>query len=213
MPSFGPVKLTAINAADIQKTERIWLESGKNGKPLSSQTVLHYHRLLYRAMKHARRLGFVARNVVEDVEAPKVVRKEMLASDEAQTITLLDALNGKKKLATPILVKIHTGFRRGEIVGLRWQDVDLDGGCITVRQTVEQTKAGIAFKPPKTAKSRRSVRVPESGVSVLREHRAEQEQQERLVGAALEKPRPPLSRGRWIGMETGSLHPSVSMVS
>ena len=80
-----------------------------------------------------------------------------------------------------------TGLRRGELLGLRWQDVDLDGGKLAVRQSLEQTKAGgLAFKQPKTQKGRRVVTLPPIAVEALRRHRADQARERLLLGPAYE---------------------------
>jgi integrase len=83
----------------------------------------------------------------------------MGALDEAQTAQLLVAAKGTP-WHVPVLLAVATGLRRGEVLGLRWQDVDLEAGRLTVQQTLEETRSGLAFKPPKTAKSRRCVPIP-----------------------------------------------------
>ena len=72
------------------------------------------------------------------------------------------------------LLAVTTGLRRGEILGLRWQDVNLDRGILSVVQTLEQTREGLRFKPPKTKRSRRVVTLPTVTIEALRHHRAEQ---------------------------------------
>ena len=93
--------------------------------------------------------------------------------DEEQTACLLDGAKGKT-LYEPILLAVTTGLRRGEILGLRWRDVDLDRGILSVVQTLEQTREGLRFKPPKTKRSRRVVTLPTVTIEALRHHRAEQ---------------------------------------
>src|SRR5207253_11228902 len=91
------------------------------------------------------------------------------------------------RLAVPVLLGVTTGLRRGELLGLRWQDVDLDGGKLAVRQSLEQTKAGgLAFKQPKTQKGRRVVTLPPIAVEALRRHRADQARERLLLGPAYE---------------------------
>jgi integrase len=97
----------------------------------------------------------------------------MKCLDESSTTQLLKAVEGSA-LHLPVLLAATTGMRRGEILGLRWQDVDLDAATLGVRQSLEETKTGLVFKPPKTQKGRRSVALPLMTVEVLRRHRVEQ---------------------------------------
>lgn len=183
IPEFGNLKLSVLSPAGIQKTYGQWLESGRKGKPLSAQTVVHYHGLLYRSIKYAKRMGIVARNVVEDVEPPKVVKREMTALDEAQTVRLLERFQGTK-LEVPVTIAVYSGLRRGEVCGLRWKDVDFDNNRIAVRQTVEETKAGVGFKRPKTANSTRTIGLPRAVMEQLRGHRDQQTEQKKSLGSA-----------------------------
>jgi integrase len=83
-----------------------------------------------------------------------------------------------------VILAVTTGLRRGELLGLRWQDVDLDGGKLAVRQSLEQTRAGLAFKQPKTQKGRRTVTLPPMTLEALRRHKAEQARERLLLGPA-----------------------------
>lgn len=120
---------------------------------LSAQTVLHHHRVLREALQQAVRWLLLARNPADAVEPPRAQRQEMRALDEQQTARLLGAAK-VHRLYIPILLAVTTGMRRGEILSLRWQDVDLQAGTAAVRQSLEQTRNGLAFKQPKTQKGR-----------------------------------------------------------
>jgi integrase len=85
----------------------------------------------------------------------------------------------------PVLIAVTTGLRRGEILALRWQDVDLNKGTLAVRQSLEQTKRfGLRFKEAKTQRSRRVVALPSLLVDALRKHRREQAKHRWALGAA-----------------------------
>ncbi len=140
---------------------------------LSAHSVLHVHRALKQALKQAVRWQLLAVNPCDAVDPPRREHKEMQAITENETARLLEGLSGTRYRA-PVLVAVTCGLRRGELLGLRWQDVDLDGGKLSVRQALEQTKAGIRAKQPKTAKSRRQLSVPAFVVAELRQHRKEQ---------------------------------------
>lgn len=83
--------------------------------------------------------------------------------------TLLNGLRGRP-LYPVAVIGLAAGARRGELLALRWSDVDLDNGRITIERSLEQTNAGLNFKPPKTKAGRRTVSVPPSAVSQLRTH-------------------------------------------
>jgi integrase len=99
----------------------------------------------------------------------------MKAITEAQTAALLRGLQGTRYHA-PILVAVTCGLRRGELLGLRWRDVDFGAKVLTVMQVVEQTKeGGVTLRSrPKTKKSRRPVAIPSFVVAALKVHKAEQ---------------------------------------
>jgi integrase len=101
--------------------------------------------------------------------------------DQREVERLLDAARGTR-LARPVLLAVTTGLRRGELLGLRWQDVDLEAGKLAVRQSHELTKAGLAFKQPKTQKGRRVVTLPPMAIDALRRHKADQAKERLLLG-------------------------------
>jgi integrase len=86
---------------------------------------------------------------------PKVERRELVTLSTEQSIRLLDAIK-RTRTYWPALIALATGMRRGEVLGLRWKNVDLDGATMRVVESIEQTKSGLRFKAPKTEKSGRS---------------------------------------------------------
>jgi integrase len=150
---------------------------------LSAKTVLQHHRVLRKALQHAAKWGLVARNVAgtDLVDAPKPVHKEVRALDEIQTARLLVLARGRR-FYLPVVLAVTTGMRRGEICGLRWGDVDLDAGVISVRQSLEQTKSGLRFKPPKTTKGRRRIDLGSLALDALQAHKVEQAKERLLIG-------------------------------
>jgi integrase len=123
------------------------------------------------------------RNPADAVEPPRPARKEMAALDEKQTASLLQ-LARDTPLSIPILLAVTTGLRRGELLALRWEDLDLQAATLAVRRTLEQTHGALTFKQPKTPKSRRVVAVPRLTIDALRSHRSEQAKNRLLLGAA-----------------------------
>jgi integrase len=103
--------------------------------------------------------------------------------DEARSAWLIDAAAGTR-LHLPILFAITTGLRRGEILALRWTDVDLENGYLTVNRAIEETKTGVTFKEPKSRRGRRRVSLPPILTDHLETHRAEQDKRRKALGSA-----------------------------
>lgn len=185
IPAIGHHLLGKLRPLDVQGAYTAWMANGRvDGKGgLSARTALHHHRVLREALQHAVRWQLVPRNVADAVDPPRPARVEMRALTEADSAKLLAAAHGSR-LYAPIAVALTTGLRRGELLGLRWSDVDLDGATLSVQQTLEQTRSGISFKAPKTAKSRRKIALPSVTVDVLRSHRAEQAKIRLAIGPA-----------------------------
>ncbi len=182
-PTFGTAQLNELHPLHIQGAYTEWLKSGrKDGKGgLSPQTVKHHHRILNQAMKQAVKWRLLARNPVEDVDPPKVARAEILTLDSGEINTLIEASYGMP-LYMPVLIATATGMRRGEILGLKWTDIDLDRTTLSVERSLQETKDGLALKSPKTKRSRRSITLPSYLIDELRRHRLNQRKQQ-LVNA------------------------------
>jgi integrase len=156
---------------------------GDNG--LAARTVGHVHRVLHRALGHAATWGVVVQNVASLVSPPRVASTEieMLREDDIKAV--LQKLRGRSMHPIAV-VGLATGMRRGELLALRWQDVDLDAGKIRVERSLEQTKAGLRFKSPKTKHGRRTITIDPATVAELRAHR--KGQAERRLTLGLGKP-------------------------
>jgi integrase len=138
--------------------------------------------VLHRALKQSLRWGLVPRNVSEAVDPPKVRRDEVRPLSPDQARRLLEAASGDRFEALYMLA-VHCGLRQGELLGLRWEDVDLEAGTLHVRRTLTLAKDGPKFTTPKTAKSRRQVRLTSGAVDALRRHHDLQfEESTRLAG-------------------------------
>jgi integrase len=178
-PSIGRLKLKNVNALHLQGLYRERLDSG-----LAGSTVQKIHHVLHKGLAQAVRWSLIPRNPADSVKAPTPTPKEMhpLSAQEAQR--LLEAAQGDKLEALYVLA-IHTGMRRGELLGLKWSDVDLDSATIRVRRTLMRTDNGrlLALGEPKTKKSRRTVRLTQRAVESLRSHRARQAEEKLRVGS------------------------------
>ena len=182
VPALGAIKLTKLHPSHILEAYSYWLREGRrNGKGgLSAQTVLHHHRLLHKALSQAVKWQLVARNVMDAVDPPSVEKHEMRALDESEVATLLDAANGQR-LSAPVYTAAITGLRRGELVGLKWADIDFETAQLAVRRSVEQTRKGVRFKPTKS-KQARTVQLSVHALEVFRKHRVAQGRERLKVG-------------------------------
>src|SRR5262245_55156016 len=154
---------------------------------LSSMTLHHVHTLLGQILSCATKAKRLARSPIKDAEtSPKPRRKDVAVLHEQELATLLDHLRDHW-LYMPVLTALSTGLRRGEIIALRWHDLDLAKGKLQVARSVEELNGKFQFKEPKTERSRRTIDIPTRLVA--------QAPQERSVGNALTLRAPQKRRG------------------
>lgn len=185
IPALGHHLLEKLRPLDIQDyyaKARISGRKRKGGGPLAARTVLHHHRVLREALQQAVRWRLLTVNPADAVEAPRAARPEIHALDEADAANLIK-LSADTRLEVPITLALTTGMRRGELLGIRWQDLDVDAGTLSVRQSLEHTKeAGLVFKAPKTGKGR-SIDLGSIALDALRRHKLAQEREKRWGSA------------------------------
>jgi len=177
-PHLGARRVQKLRPVDFAELYGRLLRPKPEGAGLAARTVGHCHRLLHRVFFHAVKWGVVTSNPVT-AEPPRVPRTEIEILGPDQVTTVLSALRGQR-LYPVVLMGLATGMRRGEVVALRWSDIDLDGGKVRVERSLEETKAGLAFKEPKTKAGRRTIGIPPSVVAELRAH-WRQQREERLA--------------------------------
>jgi integrase len=175
VPALGHIKLRNLTPLHVQSFYGSKLESG-----LSKRTVEYIHTVLHSALKQAVRWELVPRNVTEAVDPPRPERKERPTFNLDQARLFLEAARDNGWGALYILA-IQTGMRRGELFGLRWDDVDLDNGWLHVRQALAPD--GKSFSLPKTAKGRRRIRLTPEAIEALKKHRIAQHQKRLKQGS------------------------------
>lgn len=151
---------------------------------LSSKTVLEHHRLLHSMLQQAVYWQMIPYNPASRVRPPKAKKPSISFYDDVQTIALIKALEGEElKFRIIILLTIFTGLRRGEVLGLEWQDVDLNNSSITVRQASQYVSSiGIYTKDPKTETSNRVISIPDSITKLLKEYKRKQSEKRLKLG-------------------------------
>jgi integrase len=170
-PHLGAIMLQRLKPSQIQDWHAHLIKSGgKGGKPLSAQTVTHAHRVLHRALERSVKNETLARNVASVISPPKVEEEEVETLSADEVAVTLHKLQGHD-LYSIVAVALGTGMRRGELLAVRWSDTELDGAIVRVKRSLEETKEGLRFKAPKSKRGRRTISLPPSVVTVLREHR------------------------------------------
>lgn len=140
---------------------------------LSSQTAGHVRAVLRTALNRAQRYGMIERNAAADAYPPRIRRRERSVMTEAQVRTLLDALVGDRMQALYTLA-IATGLRQGELLGLRWHDVDLDAGTIRISGQLQRVEGRLQLVGAKTDASNRTIGIGQAVAASLAAHRASQ---------------------------------------
>jgi integrase len=184
-PALGHIALTDLRPEHVQH-----YCNEKRQQGLEAQTIHLHHITLSDALTRAEKNQLVARNVVRLVVPPRQTHKERRTLAIGQMTTqLLPTLKGHRLYAA-FLTLFMVGLRRGELLGLRWQDVDWKSEVLHIRQTLARVKnheAGhthLVFQEPKTVHSRRTIPLPEGCLAALRHHRAHQAEEKLLLGQA-----------------------------
>jgi integrase len=189
-PRFGDTTLAKLHPMDIQTYYQDTSRCDGKGK-LSKQTVLHLHRLLHVALRGAVKKGLLAFNPAgkDKIDLPSADNneeesKEMMTLDEKELRTLFKGFEGHRQYAA-VVVDGTTGLRRGELLALRWTDINLDSAMLSVARSLEETKEfGLNFKPPKTKRSKRIFDIGSMTVEVLRHHATAQKKARLAAGPA-----------------------------
>ena len=174
VPELGGCRLCDLRPLHIQSYLSAARKSGrKNGRGgLAGATLLKHFEVLHSALGQAVRWELIARNPASAVDRPRIETRPgqaIRALSGEEVAALLAAATGDR-LYTPILVAVTTGLRRGELLALRWSDLDLERATLSVNRALEETGSGVTFKSPKTARSRRTIPLAQTTVRALRDH-------------------------------------------
>jgi len=188
VPQLGKTPLQKLTPQQLKK-----LYSDKLREGLSAITVAAIHNLLHRALDDAVKWDLLARNVCEKVSPPRKVHKEITVLNVEQIHQLLEAARGHPQEALFVLA-LHTGMRRGELLGLKWQDINFVEGTLQVRRILNRVPTKMVKEvgqryveaEPKTKKSRRSIFLTELALDALKEHWSRQQEARQKAGVAWE---------------------------
>jgi integrase len=170
-PALGHRKLRDLTRAEVRRLYN------QKAKTLSPRSVDYIHTTLQKAISQAVKDDLIPRNVASG-ERPRSSRhqKEARALSPTQVRALLAEASGEGNEAIYILA-LHAGLRKGELLGLKWIDLDLEAGTLSVRRSLKVTDHGLDFGPTKNKASRRSVPLNKNAVAALKAHRLRQNEE------------------------------------
>jgi integrase len=179
VPHIGGGVLTTVDPAMLNGLYAQLLAKG-----LSARTVQQIHTVIHRLLKDAVRWGRLARNAADAADPPRPGAQNRTPAtwDATETAQFLAAMQGDRLYAAFVMLAT-TGARRGEVLGSRWSDVDLETGSVSVQQTVVVVNNQAQIGAPKTAKGRRTIELDAATVAVLKDHRKRQAEERLLIGA------------------------------
>jgi integrase len=184
IPDLGGIPVQSLTADRLDGFYAEKLSGGRHDRRctgLSPKTVRHLHTILHKALRDAERKGLVVRNVAAAADPPSAPATEMKTWTAAELRTFLTAMRGHRIGAAFVLAGT-TGMRRGEILGLRWADVDLPRRRLSVRQAIVSVAYHVTTSTPKTARGRRSLALDPVTVAALQQHRHRQQAERIALG-------------------------------
>ena len=173
-PALGGLPLQGLMPTHLNKLYGDLRAAGRAPK-----TIRNIHGVLSKALADAERWALVGRNAARLADVPAVARPKLRVWSPEQTRAFLSAVTSDRLFAAWLLAAT-TGMRRGELLGLRWADVDLDVGVLRVAQARVRAGNQVVVGEPKTARGRRTIALDPATVAALRQHRKRQAE-ERLV--------------------------------
>ena len=187
VPRIGSIQLQKLTSEDLDRFYADLLDNGRlngGGGPLSSKTVRSIHAMLHKALADACRKGTLQRNVADLADPPRVRvgrgrgMKVWNAEQVRQFLTEID----HHRLAPAYYVSANTGMRRGEVLGLRWSDVDFDAARLSVHEAVLNVEYEVGIDSVKSDAGRRTIDLDSRTVAVLRSWRKTQREERLALG-------------------------------
>ncbi len=169
IPALGNIKLQKLTPQHVQSLYR---QKAKDG--LMPKTITSIHGVLHKALDNAVRWSLVSRNVCDLVSPPRIVKPDIAPLTMEQAKNLLEVVRGHR-LETLLTMALTTGMRRGELLALRWSDVNFEEGTVLVKHTVDYiARYGYVENEAKTKAGRRMIILPSFVLDMLKQHRVQQ---------------------------------------
>jgi integrase len=198
LPALGSKKLKDIKPLDIQKFYSKKMEEG-----LSAAYIKQLHSILTKAFRTALEWGLIEKNVMATVKAPRIQKKNMAIWTMKEANQFLEYVKERKFFIVYVLA-IYTGMRKGEILGLRWRDCDLENNTISIQQTLYKTNGTFVFQEPKTKGSKRIITISDFVVHCLKKQKARQNEWKLRLGQAYQSS--DLVAANWVGTPIDPTH-------
>jgi integrase len=178
VPGLGRIPLVKLTPQKLQA-----FVNERHAAGLSAATVKHINATLRAALSQAQRWQLVHQDAAKLVTLPRSVRYQAKILTPDQANQLMQAIVGHRHEAL-FTVALTMGLRRGEILGLRWCDVDLEKGSLEVSHSLERVKAeGLRLSEPKSDQAKRKLRIPQICLKILASHRSDQDRQRQWAGS------------------------------
>lgn len=186
--AIGHLRMDKITPRQIQSFINSLAKDGANektGKPLAPKTIRHNLSLISDIFGYAIKMGVVSYNPCSRITIPKVEQKEKKIYTVDEVTKFLELLENEPiKYRAFFNLAVFSGFRRGELLGLEWKDVDFDSSVISVRRTSCYTaQKGVYTDTTKTRKSQRSIKFPNAIIELLKKFKLEQDGEARKLGS------------------------------
>jgi integrase len=176
IPTLGSLQLAKLTAQHLQR-----LYAAKLNEGLTPTTVNLIHKVLHRALEDALRWGLVQRNVCELIDPPRRAHHEMSPHSADEARRLLEAVTGDRLEALAILA-LTTGMRQGELMALKWRNIDLSNATLQVQTTAKLVNGQLFVEETKTRRSRRRIALSPMAVEALKRHKARQNEERLRAG-------------------------------
>jgi integrase len=178
-PLVGPVPLARLTPSDVEAMQASLVEAGRAARTARTARII-----LSAALADAVRDGAIPRNVARLARPPRVERPDLAVLTASDVQALLAATTDDND-GPLYAVAVASGLRQGELLGLTWDDVDTDAGQLTVRRALALDEHGTySLRPPKTARSRRTISLPEFGLQALRRQQRRVKELQLAAGSA-----------------------------
>ncbi|HTU39995.1 MAG TPA: site-specific integrase [Acidimicrobiales bacterium] len=185
VPILGSIPVAKLTPADLDHFYRLLLEVGRSRGPYAPATIRRVHGIIRRALTQGVRWGWISHNPAIDASPPRVPVKELQPPDPAQVVQLFRfAQDTDPDLATFIILAASSGARRGELLALRWHDIDLDRGRLSIERGIVRVDDRLIEQGTKTHQSRR-ISLDATTVAALKAHQLRVTERARAASAGI----------------------------